>query len=289
MTQRTSSGLNQLRCLLLVFIAAWLAPSSAATFQRVVSLAPSLTELVCALDACQHLVGIDNATDWPPRAREKPRVGDLYAPDLETILTLQPDLVLSTPYGGAALRLRQLGMKVVTIATDHYQDLYQAIDMLGELLGQVPSARRLAMRLRDQVARIASSVATLPRPRVYYEIDRTPYTAGGQSYVSTLIEMAGGENIAAAFPASYPRISPEFVLDAAPGVIILADAPHGVSAAEIAARPGWSNLPAVRDNRICALKQTTVDVLHRPGPRIGTALSALAECLHPNLNPNSQS
>lgn len=251
-----------------------------ATPQRVVSLAPSLTELVCTLNACEVLVGVDVASNWPPSARRLPRVGDLYNPDLEQIVRLAPELIVSSPYGGALQRLRSLELRVVVIATDRYQDLYTAIARLGELLQRPAAAAGLAAKLRAQVQRVRDRVRALPNRRVYYEIDRTPYTAGGDSYVSALITLAGGTNIAEQFQVGYPRISPEFVLRSQPEVIILADAPHGVDAEEVAARPGWSSIPAVRYGEICALDQPAVDMLHRPGPRLGNALKVLLRCLH---------
>lgn len=255
-------------------------PVSVAAPQRVVSLAPSLTELVCALGACEVLVGVDVASNWPPPVRALSRVGDLYNPDLEKIVRLAPDLILSTPYGGAVDRLRSLHLRVAMVATGRYQDLYAAIARLGELLQRSDAAAELAKALRERVEHVRQRVGELPNRRVYYEIDRTPYTAGGDSYVSALIAMAGGTNIAAGFEATYPRVSPEFVLRSQPQVIILADAPHGVDAAEVAARPGWGSIPAVRSSDICSLDQPAVDVLHRPGPRLGQALEILVRCLH---------
>lgn len=277
------------RRLLLLVIGLVLWSSAAAEApRRLVSLAPSLTELTCALGACETLVAVDRASTWPSELQALPRVGDLHRPDLERIVQLAPDLVLSTPYGGAGARLRALGIPVATVATDRYQDLFLAIRQLGELLQRQEAATALARRLRAEVAAVGERVAGLPTPRVYYEIDVTPYTVGGGSYVSSLVALAGGHNIAGELPEAYPRISPELVLRAEPEVIVLANGPHGVSAETVAARPGWAGMPAVRNGRVCALDQAAVDVLHRPGPRIGEALGVLVRCLHPALDAGSQ-
>lgn len=253
--------------------------------QRVISLVPSLTEAVCAIGACERLVGVDDYSNYPPEVRSLPRLGGLYNPSVERIVALRPDLVLLSKYGRLPETLRQAGVTVFVFESETLDDVFRNLTTLGLLLDRQAEARRLVDRIQTEMDRVASLVRSRgPSPTVYYEIDPTPYAAGPGSFVGELISRAGGRNIVPAELGLFPRLSPELVIGANPDVIILADAPYGVTPQQLSARPGWSGLKALKQGRVVALSQEQVDILSRPGPRVAEALRLLAAILHPDLH-----
>ncbi|MBE3599768.1 MAG: ABC transporter substrate-binding protein [Limnochordaceae bacterium] len=248
--------------------------------RRIISLVPSITEDLCAIGACDRLVGVDDYSDYPESVRRLPRLGGVYDPNPERILALEPDLVLLSKYGKLAQTLSQAGVTVFVMETERFEHIFDNIETLGLLLDRQAEARALNERLRAEVSRIAASVAGRPRPTVYYEIDETPYSVGPDSFIGTLLEKAGGRNVVPASLGTFPKISPELVIAADPDVILLGDAPYGVTPQKLASRPGWSRLRALREGRVVALTQAQVDVLNRPGPRVVEALRFLVEALH---------
>lgn len=256
----------------------------AAEPQRVVSLVPSLTEAVCAIGACERLVGVDDYSNHPPQVQTLPKLGGLYNPNVERIVALRPDLVLLSKYGRLPETLRQAGVTVFVFESETLEDAFRNLTTLGVLLDRQAEARQVVDRIRAEMDRVASLVRSRePAPTVYYEIDATPYAAGPGSFIGELIARAGGRNVVPAELGLFPRISPELVITADPDVIILADAPYGVTPEQLAARPGWAGLKAVKQGRVVALTQEQVDILSRPGPRVAEALRLLAAILHPDL------
>jgi len=252
--------------------------------QRIVSLVPSLTEAVCALDACDRLVGVDDYSNYPPQVMSLPRLGGLYDPNVERIVALGPDLVLLSKYGRLPQVLRQAGLTVFILESETLEDAFRNLTTLGRLLDREDRATRLVDAIQREMQRIADLVRASGRsPSVYYEIDPTPYAAGPDSFIGALIELAGGRNVVPAHLGLFPRISPELVIQADPDVIVLGDAPYGVTARQLAERPGWAALSALREGRVAELDAAQVDLVSRPGPRVAEAVRLLAALLHPAL------
>ncbi len=249
--------------------------------QRIVSLVPSHTETVCALGACERLVGRDTWSDYPRTVIALPDLGSAFAPDLEAIVALRPDLVLVDEYSGAAEALAPLGLTVYAGTPQRLDELFSTLDRLGRLLGAPTEAALLAGRLQGELDTVAAVVAGRANPSVFYEVDPSPYSVGPESFIGSLIALAGGRNVVPDGLGDFPLIDPEFVVAADPQVIVLADAPYGVDAAAVAARPGWGAIAAVRDGRVVELTQGQSDVMSRAGPRVGEALLLLARILHP--------
>jgi len=248
--------------------------------QRIVSLVPSHTETVCALGACDRLVGRDTWSDFPRAVLALPDLGSAFAPDLEAIVALRPDLVLVDEYSGAADVLLPLGVVVYAGTPQRLDELFVTVDRLGRLLGAPTEAALLAGRLQGELDGVAAVVAGLVGPSVFYEVDPSPYSVGPASFIGTLIGLAGGRNVVPDGLGDFPLVDPEFVVAADPQVIVLADAPYGIDAAAVAARPGWGAIAAVREGRVVELTQEQSDVLSRAGPRVGEALLLLARILH---------
>lgn len=248
---------------------------------RVVSMVPSHTETLCALGACARLVGRDALSDAPAAALAAPSFGTAFAPDLEALVAAAPDLVLADAFTGLPEALAPFGIAVYAGTPQRLEDLGPYLEDLGVLLGLAGNAERLAAEMEAGFEAVRLAVADLPRPTVFVEVDATPYAAGPTSLVGGIVALAGGAHVVDAALGDYPQVDPEHVVAQDPEVILLMDAPYGVTAAQVAARPGWSGLRAVRDGRVLELTVAEVDALSRPGPRLVDAAWAVARLLHP--------
>ncbi len=263
-------------------------PPLSAAPQRIVSLAPSVTETLFALGLGDRVVGVTSYCDHPPEAKALPQVGDFVQHDIERILALKPDLVILGMGPGDVLetyrRLQDVSLASLVVRFDSLRDVFEAIDRIGRVTQRESEANALAESLNRQIARVESLVAGRPRPRVLYvyeNIDFSLVVAGPDHYTSELIERAGGDNVAADAAVRYPRQSIEWVLDRDPEVIISTtlhqDAPRDPTAATRELWGTWSGLTAVRTGRVHAQE------LVRPGPRLGEGLRAMAALLHPEI------
>ncbi|WP_457629084.1 ABC transporter substrate-binding protein [Oceanithermus sp.] len=252
--------------------------------QRIVVMLPSATETLCSIGACDKIVATDDYSNWPPEVADKPKAGGLYNPNVELIASFEPDLVIGSKYGKLTEALDQLGITVYAVNTQTYDDIFRTARNLGRLVNREAEAEALVARINQQVYALESQAAkATDRPTVYYEIDATPYTVGPNSFIGSLIKKARGENIIPAELGLFPKISPELVVEKDPEVIVLGDAPYGVTAAKIAERPGWAGIRAIQDGRVCELTKEQTDVVHRPGPRVAEGLKLLIDCFHPGL------
>lgn len=255
----------------------------AAAPQRIVSMVPSHTETVCALGACHLLVGVDNWSNWPESVSAVPALGDAFAPDLEALVALQPDLVLADEYSGIHEPLAALGIPVYAGTPQSFSEALEFFEVLGAMLDRPTEAALLIGRVQGQIEGVTAVLEGVEGPTVFIELDPTPYSAGPNSYMGTLLSLAGGVNILEVALGDFPQVDPEYVVGADPQVILLTDAPFGVTAADVAARPGWAGLTAVQQGRVLELDGNTVDMLSRAGPRLGLAVLELARLLHPQL------
>lgn len=247
--------------------------------QRIVSLLPSLTETVCALDACKRLVGVDDYSTWPPEVNALPRVGGLEDARVEMIVALKPDLVLAPTSSRALPRLQALGLPVLAMEPRSLADVRRVLNVLGSLVGG-PDPQAVWQGIAREVQAAAQSLtASLRGTRVYVEVSSTPFAAGSDSFIGELLERLGAENIVPPALGPFPKLNPEFVVRADPQVIIVARA----DAAALRTRPGWQRITALRTNRICALENAQIDVLMRAGPRLGEGAKLLVDCLEGRL------
>src|SRR5690554_5946419 len=251
--------------------------------ERIVSMAPSHTEATCALAACDLLVGVDTWSNWPASVSQLPRLGDAFAPDMESLVALEPDLVLVDEYSGMHEPLTELGMTVYAGTPQTLAETFEYFELLGRMLDRETEATNLVGRLQGELDGVAAILEGVEGPTVFLELDPTPYSAGPNSYMGELLTLAGGVNVLDESLGDFPQVDPEYVVAADPDVILLTDAPFGVTAADVAARPGWSNLSAVRHGRVVELGTVLVDMLSRAGPRLGQAVVELARILHPAL------
>ncbi|HEX5373515.1 MAG TPA: helical backbone metal receptor [Aquabacterium sp.] len=243
---------------------------------RIVSLLPSLTETVCDLGACERIVATDRWSNWPERVRGLPKLGGLDDPNVEMIVAQRPDLVLVAPASRLAQRLRGLGLTVAEFDARDVHEMQRVMAHVAILLGQ---PERAAQRWTALQAEIASAKTLLggrgSGARVYFEVSSTPFAAGESSFIGQLLTQLGARNVVPASLGPFPKLNPEFVVKADPDLIMVS----AQDAASLAQRPGWAGMSALRHRRVCALSPVQVDVLARPGPRLGQAARVLAQCL----------
>ena len=244
--------------------------------QRIVSLLPSLTESVCVLGACERLVATDRWSNWPAPVAGLPKLGGLEDANVERIVALRPDLVLLAPSSRLSGRLRSLGLPVAELDATELGQVRRVLDKVAVLIGQPQAAAVQWQRMQDELRLARMAVPERARGiAVYVEVGSAPYAASESSYIGELLTQLGTRNVVPAALGPFPKLNPEFVVKARPALIV-------VSAGEragLATRPGWSRMDAVRQGRICALSSADMDVLSRPGPRVGQAAMVLAHCL----------
>ena len=250
---------------------------------RIVSLAPSITEMLFAMEAGEQLVGVTDFCDYPPEALTKPKVG--YSnPNLETLVALQPDLVVAPNdflKPDIIVKLEQLKIPVFILADKNVEGIFVHIQTLGRIVGHSTKADTVAMQLRHQVSKIQQRIQGTDPVRMLYVLNSQPLiTVGPGSFIDQLIGMAGGVNVAAQSVTPYPRLSMESVLQEDPEVLVFpVGKAEGISESEQQAWRQWSTMTAVKRGR---LHQISADWLNRPGPRIAQGLEALAAILHPD-------
>ena len=259
--------------------------------ERIVSLAPSSTEIVCALGACGRLVGVTDFDDYPAHVDEIADVVIQAQVDLERVVAAEPDLVLAagneiTP-AAVIEQLEELGLVVLVLYPESLDEVYADITLLGTALDASAEADALVSDMEERVQVVVDAVAGAEAPRTLYEVfhgEGTTYTAGDGSFLASLVELAGGAPITG---DGQGLIAAEDLVAADPELIVLGTASYDPSMADedaalaaVAARAGWGDLAAVRDGRVVPYADDIVTT--RPGPRIVDGLEALARAIHPD-------
>jgi iron complex transport system substrate-binding protein len=257
--------------------------------QRIVSLAPSNTELLYEVGAGAQVVGCDDFSDFPTEVAALPKVGgSMGSYDLDAIIALKPDLVLVAQINTPDLvqSLHDMGLTVFYLNNpEHRVDLYGNLQAVGTLTGKADQAAVLIESLKQRFQAIIDKLPSLTTHyKVYYELDATDptmlYTAGPGSYIDMLLTSAGDQNIAANLGSPYSPISAEEVIRQNPDFILLGDAAYGVTVESVMQRPGWSQISAVKNNRVFVFDD---DIVNRPTARIVDAVEILARMIHPEV------
>jgi iron complex transport system substrate-binding protein len=243
--------------------------------QRIVSLLPSLTETVCALKACDRLVGTDRYSNWPQQVQALPKLGGLEDTQIEAIVALKPDLVLAAVSSRAVERLQALGLTVLALEPQNWAGTQRAIDIVAKALGDVAAGAVLVTSIDKRIQTAAARVPMALRGRkVYFEVG-APYAAGEASFVGELLTRLQLSNVVPASLGAFPQLNPEFVIRAQPELLMASQS----NLAEMASRPGWRGLRALQKQQFCGFAPAVYDSLVRPGPRLGEAAEAIADCL----------
>jgi ABC-type Fe3+-hydroxamate transport system substrate-binding protein len=248
---------------------------------RVVTLAPNLTEIVFAVGAGDRLVGNTTYCDYPPEAKNIAKVGDTLHPSLERIIALKPQVVFISTASQLETFTQQLqNQNIAVFVTDPHdlEGVFRSIEQVGQIMGRQQQATALVKNLRERTNAVEQAVKNLPPVRVFYQASGEPlYVPGHDSFVTDLMRRAGGISVTAEVPGAWPKFSNESALAARPDAIIL---PTGGSmgSANSTVAEALRNSPAVLAGRVYKIND---DLLARPGPRLVDGLEQIAHALHP--------
>ena len=267
-------------------------PLAAQSPQRIISAAPSITEMLYALGLGDRVVGVTEFCHYPPEVRQKPKIGSYMRPNLETIVAMRPDLVVVLrEHGELVAQLRRVGLRVVDLQHNTLEGIFDAMLLLGRTAGVEDVARERVGELRAKLEVIRSKARGSPRRKVMFVIGRTPGTiqdlmvVGRQSFLNELITIAGGQNIFQEANAFYPRIPREEIYARGPEVIIdmgdMADTDRVTEEHKRSVPDLWkalADVPAVKAGRVYPVAE---DLFVVPGPRVVEAAQMLLEMIHP--------
>jgi iron complex transport system substrate-binding protein len=258
--------------------------------QRIISLAPSNTEILFAVGAGKQVVGRDDLSDFPAETGSLPKIGGMDKYNTEQIVALKPDLVLAAEINSPELvnSLESLGLTVYYLSNPKtIEDMYANLEIVSKLTGHEQETTALVESFKARVAIVDEKIKSAAgKPVVFYELDSTdpakPWTAGPGSFIDLLINRAGGVNLTsvAGIKDAYPQVSVEQIVSTNPDMIILGDSMWGVTVESVGQRPGWEKLKVVSGKQIFPFDDNLVS---RPGPRLVDGLEALAKLLHPEL------
>ena len=250
--------------------------------QRIVSLAPSVTETLFAVGAGAEVVGVSQYCDYPPQVLSLPKVGSFLTPNLEAIAGLRPALIigLDTSANDREIRaMRRMGYRVLLVNDDSLSGIEDGIERIGALTGHTAQAQQLLNSMHARMRAVRESLNGVAPRKVLMVVGHDPLVAVGGGYLNRLIQMADCINIGAGFGTQWPRLSMEYILAAAPDVIL-----DGQMGSDPLTPAGfWSrypNIPAVRNHRVFGYDQNPV---LRPGPRVAQTLVILASLTHPEV------
>jgi iron complex transport system substrate-binding protein len=254
---------------------------------RIISLAPSNTEILFALGLGDRVVGVTDYCDFPAEALTRTKIGGFSNPNLEQIVSLSPDLVLAARFNPIEVldALHELGFPVFALAPSTLDEALQTVEQIGQLTGSKPESLELLIRLRERVAHVEAVVRKIPsdeRPKILWGQLKAPmYSAGPGSFIHDLVTRAGGQNIAADTGAAWPQLGLETLVTRNPDIIIVSGQ-DSVSIRKSVKRlrqvAGWNSIAAIVTGKVYEI---SLDLLGRPGPRLVSGLESLASLLHP--------
>jgi iron complex transport system substrate-binding protein len=248
--------------------------------QAIISLSPTATEMLFAIGAGDQVIAVDEYSNYPAEALEKPNDLSGYEPNVEAIAALEPDLVVMQDDTVKA-QLEALGIAVwVGPAAVTFDDVYAQIEQLGAATGHLAEAAALVAQIRAEIDAAVAAVGTAAADvSVYHELDPSFYSLTSNTFAGQVYALFGAGNIAdgAQEGNDYPQLNAEYIVGAAPTLIVLADGKCcGESADTVAARPGWDVIPAVANGDIVVIDD---DIASRWGPRIAEFVTAVGEAL----------
>ncbi|MEE9340238.1 MAG: ABC transporter substrate-binding protein [Thermoplasmata archaeon] len=249
--------------------------------ERIISLAPSNTEILFALGLDDKVVGVDQASNYPPEAQDKTIVGGYFGGyNLEVITVLDPQLILASSINSDELiaDLENRSFAVVVLDASDIDGVFHDIELVGSITDADAEAEGLVSNLTARVETISDLMLGVETPSVYIELDNNLWTYGPGTFGDDLLDLAGGENIAGSMGSPWVQLDEEFVVTSSPDIIITVFTP----VEEIKSRPGWSDISAIQNDKVFAVDG---DLISCPGPRIVDGLEELAHLIHPELFP----
>ncbi len=251
--------------------------------KRIISLAPSITEILFALHLNEEIIGVTDYCDFPAAASNKPKVGGFINPSIEKIVSLKPDLIVGTRDGNlmeTIHRLSDLGFSVYLINPKSFNGIMKAIHHIGEMVGREEESRKIIGNMILKKEDIVTRTKSFPRPKVFFQIGYAPIiTVGKGTLADDLIRLAGGRSISENESLNYPLYSIETILSKAPEIIIMSSMESKRDYLNLVKMwQHWKSIPAVKMNAIYVIDSNLVD---RPTPRIVEGLEAMARMIHP--------
>ena len=286
--------------LILLVLMGWAIPSWSMTYrdslgrqvtlesrpERIIPLAPSLTEILYYLGLGENVAGVTDYSYYPSEAKGKPGVGSYIDPNIEKIISLSPDLVIGTKDGnlpGSVYLLEQVNIPVYVVNPRNVEDAISTIDEIGRLCGVSEKAHKMVVELNKRIETVRNAVASRERPLVFLQINISPImTVNRNTFHNDLIDLAGGINMTADEPITYPRISIEEVIRKKPDVIIISTMGGGEEFEK--ARDEWMkwpSIPAVKNDQVYLIDS---DLIDRPSQRIIQGLESIARLIHPEID-----
>jgi len=258
---------------------------------RIVSLAPNLTEILFALGLEKEIVRVTLDSDYPPAAAKKPKAGTFWQPNIEAIIAARPDLIVTLGFEqqkNLAERLKRINYNCLTVNIEKVNDLFEAIERIGEATGKQHEANGLVTNIRDNLGKLSALVGTEDKVRVLWVVQREPLrVAGHDTFINEMLELAGGENAIGPTLHKYPPIGAEQVIVCGADVIIEPSMQQkDLKEQQKNANQYWNkfeNLPAVANERVYVIPGDTVS---RLGPRLYEGTETIARCLRPELFEN---
>lgn len=242
---------------------------------RVISLAPSLTEIVFAVGGGDKLVGRTDFCNFPEEAKKITSIGDTLKPNIENIIALKPQVVFvstASQLESFTKTLESQGITVFVTNPNSLDGIYQSIEKIGEILGAKDKAAELVNSLKKRVADVEEKTKNSAKPKVFVQIDKSLYTIGKDSFMTDLIAKAGGESVTKDLATAYPKLSKETALALNPDVIILSESADNNEPNEV-----FKDSKAVKNGKVFKIN---ADILSRPSPRIVDGLEQIAEKIH---------
>ena len=251
--------------------------------KRIVSMAPSITEILFALGLNEELVGVTDFCDYPEAALAKPRIGGFVNPSVEMIVSLKPDLIIATRDGNrkeTIQRLNDLGFSVYVVNPKGFDGVMKTIQNIGEIVGRQDESRRTIRDMMTRKENVVRLTRSLPQPKVFFQVGNAPIiTVGRGTLADDLIHLAGGKSISENETLSYPLYSIETILSKAPEIIIMSSMESNKDYSNLIKKwQNWKSIPAVKMNAIYVVDSNLVD---RPTPRIVEGLEAIVRIIHP--------
>ena len=247
--------------------------------QRVITLLPSLGEIVCELQACDRLVGVDRYSNWPDRVKSLPQLGGIDDTQLEALIKLKPDLVLLARSARVTQRLESMGIKVVALEPQNQEDMRRVIQLIAGAL-HLPQPQDRAQILWQSIQqKLEAAALRVPAKakgmRIYFEAGSGYFAAGEASYIGETLKRLGLVNVVTPAMGAFPQVNPEFVVKTNPQIIFMGER----TATDLKSRPGWQRIEAIAQQRICAFPPAQADIIVRSGPRIPEAADLMVACL----------
>lgn len=250
--------------------------------KRIVSLAPSHTEILYSLGLGDKIVGVTSFCDYPEEAKEKDKIGNFEGVNIEKIIELEPDLVVQYGKGNKEVnnKIKEAGISIVSYEPESIDEVIDTINEIGKITGKEDEAKKVTEDMKSKKEEVLNKVKNVEKVKVFYEIWHDPLSAAGPgSFMDELINLSGGENIAKDAKGGYSEFNEEELIERNPDVYLAAEDPEK-TVESIKSRAGYDAMNAVKNNRVYLLEP---NIVSRPGPRIVEALELVAKTLHPDL------